>query len=390
MVLAGLLMALAAGAAEPPPPKTVAPVTVQAPAPTTIEKHPDAIVNSAGGSDEAIGEYVAVWPGRAYHGGKDGRVSLNCLIDVHGLAEWCKVAAETPPGLGFGRAALELRTTFKLKPAQGPDGAPVAKVMSVNVGFKQPDFQFDAAEFERELRAHHSSNAGRDIGDMAPVDIPYSGNRLDLHRLTMIDDPEWVAAPDFDDVAAAYPAQGGGIEGYAAMHCQVVRGGKDAGRLRYCESLKEDPHGREFAHAALSLMGKFRIRPESLAHAPQGAPLWVDVPVRLPPPKTPADRMVAAPVWLVNVDPALTWKVFPKAAAARGLTRGVGQARCQIAVDGGLANCTPEGADPDGAGFPTAAAQVAPLMRMNLWSADGGPVEGGAVEVSLEFRAKGG
>src|SRR5262249_6002482 len=124
--------AAAAPPAAPPPPHTVTGVTVQ-PAPSeTIDKSPDAIARSVGGEDDTMGEFVAVWPKGAYAAGKDGRVTLSCLIDAHGLAEWCKVAAESPAGQGFGKAALELKPTFKLKPAQGPDG-PIAKVMSINV-----------------------------------------------------------------------------------------------------------------------------------------------------------------------------------------------------------------------------------------------------------------
>src|SRR5262249_1278160 len=150
------LLALFAAAAQPaaataqPPPRTVTGVVVQPAPPDTIERRPDAVARSVGGEDEALGDYVAVWPRAAYRAGKDGPLTLACLIDVHGLAEWCRVAAEQPPGLGFGKAALELKPTFKLKPAQGPNG-PVAKVMSINVSFRQPDFQFDQADLARQM-----------------------------------------------------------------------------------------------------------------------------------------------------------------------------------------------------------------------------------------------
>lgn len=292
-MLAQLLALLAAAApapapaASPAPPKTVSPVTVTAAPSGDIDKHPDATVNSVGGADDAIGDYVAVWPRKAYHAGKDGRVSLSCRIDVHGLAEWCKVAAETPPDLGFGRAALELRPTFKLKPRQGPDGQPIAAMMTVNVGFKAPDFQFDFAQFVQSLRTH---------AEVGQVDVPVRGNRLEMHPIVMVDNPVWASAAGFDDLAAAYPAKGGGGEGYAATHCRVERSGRDAGTLHSCQVIKEAPQGQGFGKAALTLMPRFRVMPAALARAPQEAPLWVDVPVRLVPPAEAADRTVHAPV----------------------------------------------------------------------------------------------
>lgn len=380
-MLAQLLTLLAAAAPAAEPPKTVSPVTVTAAPSDKIEKHPDAVVDSVGGADDAIGEYVAVWPRRAYNAGKDGRVSLSCRIGVHGIAEWCTVAAESPPGLGFGRAALELRPTFKLKPAKGPDGQPIASMMTVNVGFRSPDFQFDFAAFDQSMRTH------KEIGQ---VDVPVQHNRLEMHPVVMVDNPEWASAAGFEDLAAAYPAAGAGAEGYAAAHCRVERSGRDAGTLHACQIIKEAPHGQGFGKAALSLMPKFRVLPAALLRAPTDAPLWVDVPVRLSPPAEAADRTVHAPIWLLNLDPAAAQQVFPPEAAAQGLTSGRGVARCTVAADGTLSACGPDPDEPDSLGFSAAAARLASAMRMNLWAADGAPVKGGVVHIPIRLNLKAG
>lgn len=377
-----LFAAASADAAADPPTKTVSPVVVQAPPSTTIASHPDAVVNSAGGTDDAMGDAVAIWPRRAYHGGKDGRVTLSCLVDTYGLAEWCKVVAESPTGQGFGRAALEMRPTFKLKPVQGPDG-PIRAMMTVNVGFKAPDFQLDSTGMAQSMAAHQRP------GVPAAVPAAATGNRLEMHPVVMVDNPVWVAAAGFDDLARAYPAKGGGAEGYVAAHCKVEPSGRDAGLLHGCQIIKEAPQSQGFGQAALSLMPKFRVMPAALARAPRDAPLWVDVPVRLPPPDKAADRTVTAPVWLLNVDPAAAPRVFPPEAAAKGLTTGRGVARCTVAADGTMAACAPEKADPEGLGFSEAAAKLASGMRMNLWSADGGPVEGGVVHIPIRLDLKG-
>jgi TonB family protein len=384
-MLAELLALFAAAApAAPPsaaPPRTVSGVTVTATPSSHIADHPDATVNSAGGAD-AAGDAVAIWPRRAYHREASGRVTLSCRVDAHGLAEWCRVIAESPAGQGFGRAALEMRPTFKLTPVQGPDG-PITAMMTVNVGFKAPATEFDSD-------GTGAATAANTMGAAPVVSGSVHGNRLQMRAVVMVDNPVWVAAANFDDLARAYPAKGGGVEGYVATHCQVVRSGHDAGALQHCQLLKELPKGQGFGQAALSLMPKFRVMPAVLARAPTDAPLWVDVPVRLTPPQTLAERTVKAPIWLLNVDPDEAPKVFPPEAAAKGLTTGRGIARCTVAADGTIASCVPEPGEPDGLGFSEAAAKLATAMRMNLWSADGAPVEGGVVHIPIRLNLKGG
>ena len=316
---------------------------------------------------------MAIWPRRAYARGKDGRVTLSCLVDAHGLAEWCRVLAEEPSGEGFGRAALEMRPTFKLTPVEGADGKPITAMMTVNVGFKAPDTEFDSD-------GTGAATAANSMGAAPVVSGPIHGNRIEMHPVVMIDNPVWTAAASFDDLAKAYPAKGGGAEGYVAAHCQVVRSGRNAGALLGCQIIKEAPTGKGFDQAALSLMPKFRLLPAALARAPSGPPLWVDVPVRFSP-ATFADRTVAAPVWLRDDDAAAPPVVYPKEAAAQGVTTGRGMARCTVAADGTLSACAPEAAEPDGLGFSEAAVKLASAMRINLWSADGAPVEGGVVHV---------
>jgi len=379
-MLAELLALLAAAdpAANAPPPKTVSPVTVTATPQGSIAARPDATINSVGGVDDAHGGGVAIWPRRAYARGKNGRVTLSCLVDAHGLAEWCRVMAEEPSGEGFGRAALEMRPTFKLKPVEGPDGKPIKAMMTVNVGFKAPEMDIDSDGTALSSAANSLRGGSMVAGNIA-------GNRIEMHPVVMIDNPVWAAAASFDDLARAYPAKAGGADGYVAAHCQVDRSGRNAGALHGCQIIKEAPTGKGFDQAALSLMPKFRLLPSALARAPSGPPLWVDVPVRFSP-ATFADRTVAAPVWLRDNDAAAPPVVYPKEAAAQGVTSGRGIARCTVAADGKLSACAPQAAEPDGLGFSEAAVKLASAMRVNLWSADGAPVEGGVVYVPIRLN----
>ncbi|HEX3366443.1 TonB family protein [Phenylobacterium sp.] len=378
------ILALMFAAAAPPDaaPNTVSPLTVKAPPPTKLPPA-DAVVDVASDEESANGDFVAIWPALAYQTGAQGHVRLNCKVDAHGLAETCQVVSESPTGKGFAAAALELRPTFKLVPRKGDDGQPVTARMTLNLTFIPP-----AKELVGTQATSAAIRSMKDVDGLIASQTSIRGNPLAMRKVTMVDDPLWTAAPNFDDLTAAYPAAGGGVEGYVAAHCKVDRSGPKAGLLQQCGAIKEAPHDAGFAKAALSLTPKFRIAPEALARAPHGADLWVDVPIRLPPPAQIADRTVMAPIWVASFDPRATPKLFPPEAVAGGLTTGRGVARCDVGIDGALTACAPEAGDPDGLGFSQAAVKLASTMKMNLWSADGAPVEGGVVHIPIRLNLK--
>jgi TonB family protein len=374
------LFAAAPAAAPAAPPNTVSGVTVSPPPKTG----PIAATIDMASDESAGGDFTAIWPAGAYFKGGEGRVTLNCLIDAFGLAERCTVAAETPKNQGFGRAALEMRPTFKLKPATGADGQPVNAMMSIKVSFKPPKKDLVGIQAtQAEIRSFH------DINGLIDSKSSQAGNGLAMRKVTMLDDPIWLTAANFDDLARAYPARGGGIEGYAAAHCQVVRSGTAAGSLKDCQIIKESPDGHDFGKAVLSLAGRFHLAPSVAAQAPNRNEVWVDIPIRLPPPTARSERTVMAPVWILGVDPRATPKVFPPEAVAGGLTTGRGIARCTVGPDGVTADCTPEAGEPDGLGFSEAAAKLATGLKMNLWSADGAPVAGAVVHIPIRLNLKG-
>jgi hypothetical protein len=348
---------------------------------------PDATVNMPSDEESADREFVAIWPATAYGSGTDGQVTLSCLVDVHGLAEHCEVAAERPAGKGFGKAALQMRPLIQLAPAKDADGKPMAAQMSIRINFKAPKKDLVGTQEQHADAEARARSPGGGLKVVMAVN-PIMGNPLPMQTVTLIDDPQWAAAPNFDDLARAYPSKGGGVEGYAVPHCEVVRGGATAGRLRNCDVIKENPPDRGFAKAALSLTAKFRIDPAALARAPHGAPLWVNIPVRLSPPGPQAEREVMAPTWISGLDPTATPKIFPPEAAQTGVTTGRGVARCQVAADGTLSACAPEDADPEGLGFSEAAVKLASTLKMNLWSQDGAPVEGGVIRVPIRLNLK--
>lgn len=372
-MLLAILAAATTAAVDLPPPKTVSPLVVT-PQPKTAPPV-DVTVSVTSNEDSAIGQYVAVWPAGAWVRRTNGHVVLTCLVDIHGLAERCRVAYERPAGKGFGAAALELQPTLKLSPLKGADGQPVAAQMNIGLDFKAPLSSDNLQDL--------ASNSGVPSGDSGinAANLSVSQNPIAMRDIIMMNHPVWVEAPTFEDLAKAYPRRGGGVEGYAVAHCEVER----TGFLNKCIASKELPAAKGFGPAAIQLAHRFKVSPEVMKYAPHGAPIEVDIPIRFPAPGA-EDRTVSAPSWLAGFDPEQAPKLFPPEAAAKGLTSGRGVAKCLVTPEGALADCAPEGADPDGMGFSEAAVKLASTMRMNLWSADAQPVGGGVVHVAIRLN----
>jgi TonB family protein len=377
--LAAIAVAAAPADAPPPPsngPTTVSPLTVT-PSPTPLAKTPPAATIDIPYDDSAAGVFAIIWPTNAFKAKISGHVVLTCDIDRYGLAEWCKVASETPPNNGFGAAALELRPTIKIAPPMGPDG-PIDQVMNIAVEFRAPDVNVDWGS-GRSGGSTEGGLAGQ--GSNGPT--IFGGPPLAGKAVSILNGPIWVSAVSWNDVVQAYPAAGAGAAGYAVAHCEVIRGGA----LRNCEPIKEDPANRGFGKAAARLAAKFRVTPE-WSVAPNHADLWVDVPFRFPAPGASGTRTVASPYWVSGFNPDQVLKVYPPEAAAKGVATGYGVAQCVVAVDGTLTNCAPQSADPDGFGFSEAAVRLASTMRMNPWTMDGAPVEGAVVQIGVRLNLK--
>ena len=72
---------------------------------------------------------------KATHYASKALVQMNCFADLQGGLRDCSISHETPPGLGFGAAALSLSSQFRLK-TQTRDGASLVGLpVSVPLGF---------------------------------------------------------------------------------------------------------------------------------------------------------------------------------------------------------------------------------------------------------------
>ena len=382
-LMLALLAAAAAGAAPTPPGapsvNSVSPLIVPA-----FPKDAPAIQEAitVGASDFVGAQDVSIWPAGAREAGIGAQVVLACRVDIHGLAETCRIAYEKPYGKGFGAAALALRPTLKLKPHQGPDG-PVEVTMNIGIAFKP-------AQLEANLKAIQAANIPPDGGDQKmnlgnheinARNLVVSNNPLLMRRVTLADQPIWSQAPSFDEFDGAYPAEGGGVEGYGVAHCRMVRA---TGALERCVVAKEDPVGHGFGKAAVALAPRFKVSPGAMAQAPGGAPIEVDVPVRFPSASEAKDRTVRSPVWIAGSDPETLIRQFPLSLVPKKASPGA-VVRCQVGADGALRACATELTSPEGIDFDDAAVRLASQLRMRLWSADAVPVAGGVVHLPVRL-----
>jgi TonB family protein len=115
--LAALAIASAAAADPPPPPSAPPPTSPRLGTPSIIQNPDWAAIPSARG-------LLQVYPEQAWRKHISGHVVLACEVAVEGWAQNCQVRSETPPGLGFGEAALKFSHSFRFIPMRR-DGVPI-------------------------------------------------------------------------------------------------------------------------------------------------------------------------------------------------------------------------------------------------------------------------
>ena len=78
-----------------------------------------------------------LYPQRALRQGLGGRVALDCTV-LASLAVECAVASESPPGEGFGRAALAAAQSYRSRPTLSDGRSAVGTRTRVIMSFQAP------------------------------------------------------------------------------------------------------------------------------------------------------------------------------------------------------------------------------------------------------------
>jgi TonB family protein len=167
--------------------------------------------------------------------------------------------------------------------------------------------------------------------------------------------PQFIASAKPDEIKAAFPkaAYDQKITGEVTLACVARADGK----LNACEIHKETPAGLGFGEAALTLVGKERIKTKDAAGASvAGRPVKTHFQFL-----APGD---SNPQWVRKPSSADLAGVFPTA-AVKANQDGRAAIKCDITVEGFLQNCKVVSEDPVGLGFGQAGLQLAPQFRMS-------------------------
>lgn len=290
----------------------------------------------------------AAWPASAKARGISGKATLICEVNLTGGLEKCRADSETPAGEGFGAAALMLVPSFLMTP-RVENGKPVRGQVRIPIAF---------------------TNQGAGGGDTG-------------RKVTLMTNPSWKTAPSFEEMAQAWPTRAADVQtAHVSMRCRLT----DAGVLRNCEILTENPRAEGFGAAARKLSARFSLDMALLPSTKQDQ--YVNLALRFTHPDSAQamTRAISRPRWVRGPDPKKVLEIFPDAAVKAGVTSGTGVADCMVQADGSLADCKVSREEPAGLGFGEAAVVVAQVMQMAPWTEDGGPVDGARIKLPVKFK----
>ncbi|MBY0564309.1 MAG: energy transducer TonB [Hyphomonadaceae bacterium] len=79
-----------------------------------------------------------LYPERALRAGMGGRVQLDCTV-LANLTVSCSILSETPPGMGFGAAALSAASAYRAQPRLSDGASAVGSQARIAIAFQAPE-----------------------------------------------------------------------------------------------------------------------------------------------------------------------------------------------------------------------------------------------------------
>jgi TonB family protein len=287
-----------------------------------------------------------VWPSEAVRRQIGGHAEIKCVVTKQGALRDCIVLEESPPGAGFGDAALLLAPQFQMRPMT-VDGEPV---------------------------------------DGGSVKIPFNFSKpptgLGREMTTVVHLP-WLEAPVYADVLEAYPAEARAAKagGRVVLECRI--GAND--RLGDCTAL-DSPKDHGFVQAAETLSKKFlapaKLDGKSLAND-RTQILFIFAPQML----ADGPPVVGKPEWAQLPDAVDVAAGYPAEALAAHVAVGHVTLDCAVGLGGRLQDCAIATQNPDGLGFGRAALALSKQFRVSPWTEEGLPTGGGRITVPIRFEA---
>jgi TonB family protein len=183
-----------------------------------------------------------------------------------------------------------------------------------------------------------------------------------------VSDADWESRPSFADVERAYPAAAikDGVNGSGGLACTLRKDGS----LASCTIASEAPANAGFGAGALSLAGKYRMKPDVVQ-----------------------SRLARSP----NVMVPFTWKTFakpyllrkakgnfyPPASLERG-QEGKSVVRCGVSADGSVHDCIIM-SETLNSGFGTATIRLLQQAGVRPTADDGTSLDGAIIEYSMNW-----
>jgi protein TonB len=87
-------------------------------------------------SQPSAADMAKFYPPQAIDAEMQGRAVIRCKVTISGTLTGCIVVSETPPGYGFGRAAVRLSPYFRMTPRTEDGRAVDGALVDVAIGFR--------------------------------------------------------------------------------------------------------------------------------------------------------------------------------------------------------------------------------------------------------------